>query len=98
MNEVELDSITVKMIEEFKDQSEAAKLFSEKLKEKVVMFRTVGQIEVLLEKEAKKYDKYYKDSDFSDTVRDIWSEVEDQVYGLFEEEISELEWRANPVH
>lgn len=98
MTQVTLDSITTKMIEEFVDRSEAAELLSSKLKEKVVMFRTVAQVEFLLEKAAEKYDKYFKDMEFSATVNDIWSEVEDQVYGLFDEEIRELEWRANPEH
>jgi len=96
MSEVILDSLTTKMIEEFDDRAEASLLLSKKLKEKIVMFRTVAQIESLLEKEAEKYDEYFKDSDFSATVRDIWSEVEDQVYGLFEEEMRELEWRSHP--
>jgi hypothetical protein len=93
------DKVAQEMIEEFNDQAEAAKLLSVKLKEKIVMFRTVDQIQKLLEEEAKKYDKYFEDSNFSDTVYDVWSEVEDRMYGLFEEQegISELEERANPV-
>jgi hypothetical protein len=99
MKDTVQDKVFKEMVEEFNDQSEAAKLLSVKLKEKIVMFQTVHQISKMLEEESKKYDKYFEDTNFSDLVSDVWSEVEDQMYGLFEEQenISELEERANPV-
>jgi hypothetical protein len=99
MKDTVQDKVFKEMVEEFNDQSEAAKLLSVKLKEKIVMFQTVHQISKMLEEEAKKYDESFGDTNFSDTVSDVWSEVEDRMYGLFEEQenISELEERANPV-
>jgi uncharacterized protein YjaZ len=94
MAEVTLDNITKEMIEEFEDRAVATELLSSKLKEKIVMFRTVAQAEFLLKEKAESYDQYYKDGQFSQTVMDIWSDVEDQVYGLFDQEIRELERRA----
>jgi hypothetical protein len=38
-----LDATTTEMIKKFRDQSVAANLLSEKLKEKMVMFRPVSQ-------------------------------------------------------
>lgn len=76
MSEVTINTVSAEMIKGVDDSSEASLLLSIKLKN----LKTVADVE----KEVRKYEEYFKE-EFLETLKDIWSEVEGQVYRLDEE-------------
>ena len=76
MSEVTINTVSAEIIEGVDDSAEASLLLSIKLKN----LKTVADVE----KEVKKYEEYFKE-EFLETLKDIWSEVEGQVYRLNEE-------------